>query len=83
MGAWVVSATPLPLYPWGKRPVLMVQEAGLAPGSVWNGVDKILFPRRGQNPERSSTLIVPLPTELSLTLSLLMSYMELIVKPEI
>jgi len=38
--AWVVNATPWPLYlrETGRLPI--VQEAGWAPGSVWTGVRK-------------------------------------------
>jgi len=32
---WVVSSTPRPYFTPGKDPVLILQEAGLAPGPVW------------------------------------------------
>jgi len=34
---WVVSSTPRPHFTPGKDPVLIVQEAGRAPGPVWTG----------------------------------------------
>jgi len=34
---WMVNTTPRQLYPQGKNPVLIVQEAKWAPGSVWGG----------------------------------------------
>ena len=37
--AWVVNATLWPIYPPGKDPVPIVQEAGWAPGSVWTGAE--------------------------------------------
>ena len=34
---WVVSSTPRPHFTPGKDPVLILQEAGWAPGPVWTG----------------------------------------------
>jgi len=34
---WVISSTPRPHFTPGKDPVLVLQEAGWAPGSVWTG----------------------------------------------
>ena len=31
---WIANSTPRPLYPWGKAPVPIAQEARGAPGSV-------------------------------------------------
>jgi len=31
-GEWVINTTSWPLYPWERYPVLIVQEAGWAPG---------------------------------------------------
>jgi hypothetical protein len=50
---WVVSTTPLPLYPPGKNPVPFVQEAGWAPGPVWT-CGKSRRPARSQSPYRLS-----------------------------
>ena len=36
-----VSVTPRPLFASGKEPVLIVQEAGWAPGPVWTGAENI------------------------------------------
>ena len=36
LGGWVVSTTPLPLYP-----VPIVQEAGWAPGPVWTDAENV------------------------------------------
>ena len=36
-GGWVVSRTPRPHFTPGKDPVLILQEAGWAPGPVWAG----------------------------------------------
>jgi hypothetical protein len=41
---WVVNATPRPLYPLGKDLVLIVYEAGWAPGQVWTDVEKLASP---------------------------------------
>jgi len=38
---WVVNATPRPLYPWERDPAHKVQEAGWAPGPVWNGAENL------------------------------------------
>ena len=45
---WGVSVTPRPLFTPGKDPVLIVQEAGWAPGPVWTG--GISRPRPGFDP---------------------------------
>ena len=55
---WGVSVTPRPLFTPGKDPVLIVQEAGWAPGPVWTAVENlaptgILSPDR---PARSQSL---------------------------
>jgi hypothetical protein len=38
---WDVSLTPLPLFTPGKDPVPFLLEAGLAPGPVWKGAEKL------------------------------------------
>ena len=38
---WGVSVTPRPLFTPGKAPVLIVQEAGWAPGPVWAGAENL------------------------------------------
>ena len=48
--AWVVIATPRPIYP-RKRPVPIVQEAGWAPGPVWTGAEN-LTPTGIRSPDR-------------------------------
>jgi len=40
---WVVSSTPWPQFTPGKDPVLIVQEAGWAPGLVWTGTNSRLY----------------------------------------
>ena len=58
----VVNATPRPIYP-GKEPVLIVQEAGLAPGPVWTGAESVA-PHRDSIPGPSIPLRVAILTEL-------------------
>ena len=41
MGGWVVNATPRPLYPPGKNPVPIVQEAGWTSGPVWTDAEDL------------------------------------------
>ena len=36
-----VSITPRPLYPWGKDPVPVLQEAGWASGPGWTGAENL------------------------------------------
>jgi hypothetical protein len=48
---WVVNATPRSLYPRKTAPVLIVQEAGWAPGPVWTGAEN-LAPTGIQSPDR-------------------------------
>ena len=57
---WVVNYTLRPLYPRERNPVLIIQEAGWAPGPVWTGV-KIIFPPPGFD----HRAIESIPTELS------------------
>ena len=45
---WMVNATP------GKDPVPIVQEAGLAPGPVWTGVEN-LAPTGIRSPDRPAS----------------------------
>jgi hypothetical protein len=58
----VVSTTPRPLTP-GKDPVLIVQEAGWAPGPVWTCA-KNLAPTGIRSPDRPARSSVAIPTEL-------------------
>jgi hypothetical protein len=48
---WVVNATPRLLYPQGRDPVPIVQEAGWATGPVSTGA-KNLAPHRNPIPDR-------------------------------
>jgi hypothetical protein len=48
---WGVSVTPRPIFTTGKDPVLIVQEAGWAPGPVWTGA-KNLAPTGIRSPDR-------------------------------
>ena len=48
---WVANATPRPLYPQERGPVPILHEAGLAPGPVWTGAEK-LAPTWIRSPER-------------------------------
>ena len=48
---WVVNSTPRSFYPRESDPVLMVQEAGWAPGPVWTAV-KNLAPTGIRSPDR-------------------------------
>ena len=50
---WGVSVTPRPLFTPGKDPVLIVQEAGWAPGPAWTGAGN-LAPHRDSIPGPSS-----------------------------
>jgi hypothetical protein len=54
---WVVSTTPRPLYP-RKDPVLIVQEAGRAPGPVWTCAKNLVQTgiRSPDRPARSQSL---------------------------
>ena len=38
---WVANTTPRPLYPWGRAPLSIVQEAVWAPEPVWIGAENI------------------------------------------
>jgi hypothetical protein len=52
---WVISFTPLPLYPWGKKlPEAIRQEAGLAPHGRY-GEEKNLVPAGNWTPVRRYT----------------------------
>ena len=46
-----------------KDPVLIVQEAGWAPGSVWTGAEN-LAPIGIRSPDRPASSSVAIPTEL-------------------
>ena len=48
---WGVSVTPRPLFTPGKDPVVIVQEAGWAPGPVWTGAEN-LAPTGIRSPDR-------------------------------
>ena len=85
-GRWVVNATPRPLYPPGKDPVPIVQEAGWAPGPVWTGAEDISPPtgiRSPDRPARSESLYrlsYPGPMYVSsITLNLFIRGFQLIV----
>jgi len=59
--AWIVNATPWPLYTRETGRVPIVQEAGWAPGPVWTGVRKRKFlahalVRTPNRPARSESL---------------------------
>ena len=51
---WVVSSTPRPLFTPGKDPVLIIQEAGWAPGPVRRGGKS--RPHRDSIPDRGQSL---------------------------
>jgi hypothetical protein len=55
---WGVSVTPRPLFTPGKDPVLIVQEAGWAPGPVWTGAENLAATgiRSPDRPARSQLL---------------------------
>jgi len=59
---WVVSSTPRTHFTPGKDPVLILQEAGWAPGPVWTGGKS--RPHRNSIPDRSARSSVAIPTEL-------------------
>jgi len=59
---WVVSNTPRPHLTPGKYPVLILQEAGWAPGPVWTGIKS--RPHRDSIPDRPARRSVAIPTEL-------------------
>ena len=40
-GGWLFNATPRPLYPRQRNPVLIVQEAMWAPGPVWTSAGNL------------------------------------------
>ena len=48
---WDVSATPRPLYPRERDPVLILWEDGWAPGPVWTGAEN-LAPTGIRSPDR-------------------------------
>jgi hypothetical protein len=54
----VVNATPRPLYTRERETVLIVQEAGWAPGPVWTGAENLVPTgiRSAQRPARSESL---------------------------
>jgi hypothetical protein len=58
----VVSSTPRAHFTPGKDPVLILQEAGWAPGPVWTGGKS--RPHRDSIPDRPSRSSVAIPTEL-------------------
>jgi len=58
---WVVNAKPRPLYPREEDPVHIVQEVGLAPGSVWKGAAKLAAIEFDPRPVRP----VAIPTTIS------------------
>ena len=58
----VVSSTPQPHFTPGKDPVLILQEAGWAPGPVWTGGKS--RPHRDSIPDRLARSSVAIPTEL-------------------
>jgi len=60
---WGVSVTPRLLFIPGKDPVLIVQEAGWAPGPVWTDAEK-LAPTGIRPPDRPVRSSVAIPTEL-------------------
>ena len=49
---WGVSVTPWPLFTAGKDPVLIVREAGWAPGPVWIGAENLAPPTGIRSPDR-------------------------------
>ena len=55
---WVFNATPRPLYPRGRDPVPIVQEAGWASGTVWTVAENIAPTRirSSDHPARSESL---------------------------
>jgi hypothetical protein len=58
---WVINSTPRQLYSQERDPVLIVQEAGWAPGPVWTGAEN-LSPtgiRSPDLPARSDYLLRP------------------------
>jgi len=57
-GGWGVSVTPRSLFTPGKDPVPIVQEAGWAPGPVWNGAEYFALTgiRSPDRPARSQSL---------------------------
>ena len=50
---WGISVTPRPLFPLGKDPVPILQEAGWALGSVWMGAES-LAPTGIRSPDRQA-----------------------------
>jgi hypothetical protein len=58
----VVSSTPWPHFTPGKNPVLILQEAGWAPGPVWTGGKS--RPHRDSIPDRPTRTSVTITTEL-------------------
>jgi len=59
---WVVSSTPRANFTPGKDPVLILQEAGWAPGPVWKGGKS--RPHWDPIPDRPARSSVAIPTEL-------------------
>ena len=47
----MVNAAPRPLYPWERDLVLIVQEAGWDPGTIWTGAEN-LAPTGIRSPDR-------------------------------
>ena len=76
---WGVSFTPEPFFTAGKDPVLIVQEAGWAPGPVWTGAAHLaptgirspVLPARSQSLYRLSyrahVLIGPLKSKIDVS----------------
>jgi len=60
---WGVSLTPWPLFTPRKDTVVIVQEAGWAPGLVWTGAEN-LAPTRIRSLDRPVRSSVAIPTEL-------------------
>ena len=58
----MVSSTPRPHFTPGKDPVLVLQEAGWAPGPVLRGLKS--RPLRDSIPDRPARSSVAVPTEL-------------------
>jgi hypothetical protein len=58
----VVSSTPWPHFSPGKDLVLILQEAGWAPGPTWSGGKSC--PHRDSIPDRPARSSVAIPTEL-------------------
>ena len=67
----VVNATPRPNFPWERDPVVILQQAGWAPGPVWTDAENlahtgIRYPGRPAHKESLYRLSYPgLPSLLS------------------